>query len=380
MITTSSKLLYGLGAGSTVAWIVLFIAQNGISAAVVAVAFLSVAAFFLGAVASFTRDGHVLSTDTASHASAPAAQRGASRSWWPLGTAVATGFVVVGLISSPGIFKVGVGLLIAMLGEWAIQNWSDRASSNDRYNEKVRGYLVHPLELPVGGALLLAVIVLSFSRIMLAVSHSTGPFLFALAGALVLAFGTMVGVRRNASPRVVAGLCGVVLVALAGTGVATALSGEREELTKAAEEDHFAHRPCGEEEEEADEDASRAVSMKSSITAKVVLENGTLTALVDGFEGPQSVVTIQRSNPSTIIFINNDDAPHRMVVRFGTITEDVGGGVTRETELEACTSKVDEGGQQAVTLVAPIPSFASEEPFSITVPGVEGARIDVVVP
>lgn len=380
MITTSSKLLYGLGAGSTVAWIVLFLAQNGISAAVVAVAFLSVASFFLGAVASFTRDGHVLSTDVAAHASSPAAQHGASRSLWPFGTALATGFVVVGLISSPGVFKVGVALLVAMLGEWAIQNWSDRASASSRYNEKVRGYLIHPLELPVGGALLLAVVVLSFSRIMLAVSHSAGPLLFALAGALVLAFGTLVGFRRNVSPRVIAGVCGVVLVALAGTGVATALSGEREALTKAAEEDHFAHRPCGEEEEYADEDASRAVSMKSSVAARVVLENGTLSALVDGFSGPQSVITIQRSNPSTILFVNKDDAPHRMVVSFGTISEDVGGGVMRETALEACTSKVDEGGQQAVTFAAPIPSFASTEPYSITVPGVEGAKIDVVVP
>ena len=78
----------------------------------------------------------------------------------------ATGMVAVGLVSSPGIFKVGICLQFAMLGEWLIKNWSDRASSNPAYNEKVRAWVVHPLEIPVGGSLLLAVIVLSFSRIM----------------------------------------------------------------------------------------------------------------------------------------------------------------------------------------------------------------------
>jgi len=122
MITTSSKLFYGLGAGALVASIVWFIANDGGSIGSVALLFAALSLVFLGAIASFTRDGHVLSTDTASHASSGAAQRGVSNSIWPLGTAIAMGFVVVGLISSPGIFKVGIGLLIAMLGEWMIQN------------------------------------------------------------------------------------------------------------------------------------------------------------------------------------------------------------------------------------------------------------------
>ncbi len=380
MITTSSKLFYGLGAGSLVASIVWFIANDGGSIGSVALLFAAMSLVFLGAIASFTRDGHVLSTDTASHASSGAAQRGVRNSIWPLGTAIAMGFVVVGLISSPGIFKVGIGLLIAMLGEWMIQNWSERGSSDAAYNTKIRDYVVHPLELPVGGALLLAVIVLSFSRIMLSLSHSAGPLVFAVAGAVILAFGTLVGFRRSVSTRVIGAICGVALTALAGVGVATALDGERPELTKAAEEDHFAHRPCGEEEEEADENASQSVSAKSSVQATVILEGGMLYAEVDGFEGAQQSITLQRSNPSTILFINRDAEPHRMVVKYGKVVEDLGGGVERETELEACTSKVEQDGQQAVTLTVPKPSYASEEPFEITVPGVEGTKIDLVVP
>ena len=380
MITTSSKLFYGLGTGALVGAIVWFIANDGGSIGSVALLFASISLIFLGAIASFTRDGHVLSTDTASHPTSGAAQRNVRNSLWPLGTAIATGFVVVGLISSPGIFKVGIGLLIAMLGEWMIQNWSERGSSDSEYNSKIRNYVVHPLELPVGGALLLAVIVLSFSRVMLSLSHEAGPLVFAVVGAVILAFGTLVGFRRSASPRLVGAICAVALTGLAGVGVATALDGERAELTKAAEEDHFAHRPCGEEEEETDEDASRSIGAKSSVQATVILENGVLSAEVDGFEGPQQSITLQRSNPSTIVFINRDDAAHRMVVKYGMVVEDLGGGVERETHLEACTSKVEKDGQQSVTLTVPKPSIASEEPYEITVPGVEGAKIDVVVP
>ena len=156
MITTGSKLLYGLGTATSLAAIVWFIANDGGVLGVVSLSFLAVALFFLGAIASYVRDGHVLSTETAAHASSNAAQRSVGRSWFPFGTAFSVGMVAVGMVSSPGIFKVGICLLFAMLGEWLIKNWSDRASADSAYNEKVRAWVVHPLEIPVGGALLLA--------------------------------------------------------------------------------------------------------------------------------------------------------------------------------------------------------------------------------
>lgn len=380
MITTGSKLLYGLATASTIAAIVWFVANDGGSIGVVALAFLATALLFLGAMASYVRDGHVLSTDTAAHGSSPAAQRAVGRSWWPLGTALALGFVVVGLVSNPGIFKVGVALTFAMLAEWAIQNWSDRASADSTYNEKVRSWVVHPLEIPIGAALLLAIVVLSFSRIMLSVSKEAGPLLFALVGALVLAAGSVISIRRGTSRGLVAVVCGVVLAGLSGIGVVLALDGERQELVDAAVEDHFAHRDCGVESGYSDEDAANAVSAKSSVAATVTLKDGRLTAEMDGFPEPLTSITIARANPSVIIFQNEDEGEHRMVVAYGKTVEDLGGGVTREVVLEACTSQVPKGGQQSVILRIPKPSFASEEPYAITVPGIEGTSIEVVVP
>ena len=379
MITTSSKLFYGLGAVAFAAAIVWMIANDGGSGAV-ALVFVATASIFLGAIASFVRDGHVLSTDTEQHDSAPAAQRGSGRSWFPLGTALSLGTVIVGLVTSPGIFKVGVALLLAMLGEWLIQNWSDRASSDPRYNERVRGRVVHPLEIPIAGALLLAVIVLSFSRVFLSLSVNAGPIVFAIVGALILFFGSMLSIRPGTSRRVVGTICGVALVGLSVVGVVLALDGERHGLTEAAEEDHFAHRACGEEVEYSDEDAVRAVSAKSSVAATVTLKDGALYAEMDGYSGPLTSITLQRSLNSSILFHNEDEGEHRMVVTYGKVVESLGGGVERETLLQACTSLVAKGGQQGVVVNIPKPSFSSTEGFSITVPGLEGASVEVLVP
>lgn len=379
MITTSSKFFYGLATVSLVGAVLWMISGNNALGAVV-LFFVATVLAFGGAIASFVRDGHVLSTDTAAHATAAATNRSPRASLWPLGTAISIGFVVVGLISSPGIFKVGVALTLAMLGEWMIQNWAERGSADSAYNTKIRDYMVHPLELPVAGALLLAVIVLSFSRLMLALDKSAGVAVFGVAAALVLAVGTVIAVRRDTSRRLVGAVVSVVLVALAGAGVATALDGEREQLVEAAEEDHFAHRGCSEEKEYSDKKASRSVAAKSNILATVTLRDGQLIAEVSGYSEPQSELYIQRANPSTILFVNETDEARRMVLSYGKVVEDLGGGVEKETLLQSCTSKVEKGGQQSVTVRIPQPSFASDEPFSITVPGVSSARLGVVVP
>lgn len=379
MITTGSKLLYGLGSLSIVAAIVWFIANDGGSIGVVALASVATALIFLGTIASFIRDGHVLSTEIAAHATAPAARRSVGRSWWPLGLGLSVGFMVVGLVSSPGIFKVGIALVFAMLGEWMVSNWAERASANAEYNEKVRSWVVHPLEIPIAASLILAVVVLSFSRIMLSLSKEAGPIVFAIAGALILFVGAMFSIRRGTSRNLIAVVCGIVLVGLSGVGIALALDGEREELVEAAAEDHFAHRECGIESGYTDKKPAGSVSAKSSVAAIVTLKDGKLTAIQDGYQGELTSITLQRANPSLIIFRNEDEAKHRMVLSYGKVVEDLGGGVERESVLEACTSLIEKGKQQSVIVSIPKPSFASEEPYSITIPGLEGIAVEVLV-
>jgi hypothetical protein len=112
----------------------------------------------------------------------------------------------------------------------------------------------------------------------------------------------------------------------------------------------------------------------------VTLKDGALYAEMDGYSGPLTSITLQRSLNSNILFQNEDEGEHRMVLTYGKTVEDLGGGVMKETELQACTSLVTEGGQQVVVVNIPKPSYASAEPFSISVTGVEGASIEVMVP
>jgi hypothetical protein len=266
-----------------------------------------------------------------------------------------------------------------MLGEWMVSNWAERASANSAYNEKVRSWVVHPLEIPIAASLILAVVVLSFSRIMLSLSKEAGPIVFAIAGALILFVGAMFSIRRGTSRNLIAVVCGIVLVGLSGVGIALALDGEREQLVEAAAEDHFAHRACGTESDYSDKKPARSVAAKSSVAAIVTLKDGKLTATQDGFQGELTSITLQRANPSLIIFRNEDPAKHRMVLSYGKVVEDLGGGVEREVALEACTSLIEKGNQQSVIVSIPKPSFASEEPYSITVPGLEGTAVEVLV-
>jgi hypothetical protein len=189
----------------------------------------------------------------------------------------------------------------------------------------------------------------------------------------------MFSIRRGTSRNLIAVVCGIVLVGLSGVGIALALDGEREELVEAAAEDHFAHRECGIESGYTDKKPAGSVSAKSSVAAIVTLKDGKLTAIQDGFQGELTSITLQRANPSLIIFRNEDEAKHRMVLSYGKVVEDLGGGVERESVLEACTSLIEKGKQQSVIVSIPKPSFASEEPYSITIPGLEGIAVEVLV-
>ncbi|CAB4813983.1 unannotated protein [freshwater metagenome] len=112
----------------------------------------------------------------------------------------------------------------------------------------------------------------------------------------------------------------------------------------------------------------------------MTLKDGVLYAEMDGFSGPLSSISLQRSWNSSILFQNEDAGEHRMIVTYGKTVEDLGGGVKKETVLQTCTALVTEGGQQVVVVNVPKPSYASAEPYTISVTGVEGASIEVMVP
>ena len=51
-----------------------------------------------------------------------------------------------------------------------------------------------------------------------------------------------------------------------------------------------------------------------------------------------------------------------------------------EMPNQRCTPLVEEGGSQLLTFSIPTPSSVADSPYSFIVPGVDGARLEVVVP
>jgi hypothetical protein len=95
---------------------------------------------------------------------------------------------------------------------------------------------MNPIEFPVGGALAVAVVIISFSRLFLATSKDGAVIGAAMLAALVLVGGWVLAARPKISANVVVGVLLVAAVAVIGLGVAGGIAGQRD-YHKVAEEE-----------------------------------------------------------------------------------------------------------------------------------------------
>lgn len=369
MFTTGSKFFIGLSALGAVSFAVFMVLVNPSSIGATAL-FGFVPAVALAAwLALWSRDGEP-------DESSPAASAVPSPGMWPFMAAAGVALVLVGTITRPAVLILGVVVVVAAFVEWTVQSWSDRASADPAHNADLRGRIMQPLEFPVLATIGSAVVILSFSRIMLAVSKSAGAVLFIVFASLVLVGGVLFAVRPGLKRSLVAGVCAVGAVGLVAGGVGGASSGIRAELVEAKSEGHYTHRTCGPEKDKyGDKHALLGVSSRSAVIATVEFVDGTLVARVQGNPAETDRITIPRSNPSSIIFRNKTDGDFRLVARLGTAP--VAEGVVEE--VEQCTQLIPSGAEQLLTLTIPKPSL---EPgaYVLEVAGIEGQSIEVIVP
>ena len=263
----------------------------------------------------------------------------------------------------------------------------ERSSSADlQHNAEVRGRIAHPLELPLLALVGVAIIVYSFSRIMLWLSKTSGPALFGIIGALVLLVGFIVAFRPSIRNGVIGVVCSIAAIGLVAGGATAALAGEREMHPHETTGALAADGKCDDTSEtEADEHSSQNVAAKANITAELMLhEDGTLMAKALGITGEQSTLTVTKANPTNVIFRNESSEPRRLVLDLGTrpvVDEATGDTVPDETQPnQKCTQLAEDGGSQLMTFSIPVPSWAAEEPYAFVVPGVDTARVEVSVP
>lgn len=382
MVTTGSKLFIGATVLSVVASVVYAVTTGGPTGFMGTVGLISTAVVFafLAGINLYSRDGNVPAQQEAVERTAAAAQAPAGRSMWPAVAALGIAGLVVGIVSHPVVFKVSFVVLLAAVVEWMVQGWSERASADASFNQSIRGRLLHPLEFPILATVGLGAVVYAFSRILLTASKDIGLWLFLVIGAVITFGGFVFAARRNATKKVVAGVCTLAAVSLVGVGVGSAVSGQREieehpSLTKGV-----CLEEVGEEEmEHADEKANTGVSAKSAVVANIELqENGTLIAWVNGYDGSgdktkaQSTLQIPRGASVGVIFHNELEGHHRLTARLGTFGED--------PELVECTARLEEGDSGYLSLKAPKSNAASSTELMLFVPNLPDQKITLVVP
>jgi hypothetical protein len=376
MFTTGSKLLIGSAAAAAVFAAVYGILQGG-ALGTIGLTFAAAALAVLAGLNLFVRDSNVSALDHAAFDSSAAAQATARPSLWPLLVALGATTLTLGLVTTRAFFVIGLVAVIAGAIEWLLLGWSERASSDASYNAGVRDVMADPVELPVAGAIGAAVIVYSFSRVMLGLpSKSATVVAFAVLAGLVLLVGTLVGVRRGMSKTRMTGAFSVAALALIGAGTFAGLNGERETHLHHTTADIAEENECGPEKTDADENASQTVAAKSNPAAEIVFDGAGLTGIVDGFDGNVDVVTLTRASPNNVLFRNESASEARLVIEMHPALDDEGEPLGPE---RICTALVEDGGMQLLTLVFDRPSYALESGYSLTVPGTDAA-LEVVVP
>jgi hypothetical protein len=383
MITTGSKFLIGAAVLAVVSAIAYGVTQDGVMGTIGLVS-AAVALSFLAGVNVYTRDCNYWADEIASLETAPAAVRAPADTVWPFAFALSATVIAVGLVTVQAVFVIGVVLLLVSGAEWAAEAWAQRASGDPAYNAEVRNRMANPLEFPVGAAIAIGIVIFAFSRIMLGLSKTGTTIMFSIVGALIITLAYVFAAKPGRSKTAVAVVSAGALVVIAGGAVA-GFGGEREieeHETTAGLNEEGVEICTSTEKFKGDEKASQSIGNASAAAATITLgDDGELTYRLNGpsAQGADGI-TLPRSNPNNIVFRNESSDARRLSVDLGTRPAEEEGAEDEEVPYFACTSLVEEGGAQNITLIVSVPSLAFEDGYSFFVPGVESARLNLFVP
>jgi len=146
---------------------------------------------------------------------------------WPMVGALALGLVAIGL--AVGATFVAIGVVVGLLATagWLAQAWREDPTYTASESAHISSRLLMPYGLPVMALTLIAVIVISVSRILLTLPRAGSIILaFALALGLLFAF-FFLSARPNLRRNSLVALSGVAIVALVTAGSLSAAHGYR---------------------------------------------------------------------------------------------------------------------------------------------------------
>ena len=243
MITTASKFFHGLAGLLIVSAIVYGYSTGGGNVGPLSLGYkggvgdlfgysvLMGAGFvsaFLGFVATAFRDADPTAVAEVAGTDSPPAVDVPATSYWPVVAAFGAGLTIIGVVLNSVFFVAGLIVLGAVAIEWTIQNWSERATGDPAVNREIRRRVMFPIEVPIAGALIVAVVIVGYSRVFLAVSKESAVWVALGVAAVIFAVGAVLATRERIRTELVAGLLAVGAVVTIGLGIVSAIGGERE--------------------------------------------------------------------------------------------------------------------------------------------------------
>ena len=183
----------------------------------------------LGTASAAFRDANVVALEeiTPGH-DVPLAVAPSTPSYWPVVAAFAVGVTAVGLATTNVLVGVGLAALVAAGAEWSVRAWADRATGDPDVNRDIRSRVMAPIEVPVLVLVGIAVVVLSLSRVLLAVPQLGATVIFMTVASVVVIGAFLVAARPRPSRSLIAGLLLAGAVAVLAGGVIGAAVGERD--------------------------------------------------------------------------------------------------------------------------------------------------------
>jgi hypothetical protein len=243
MVTTASKLYFGAAAVAMLAaWVygwgtggglsgVIFLGFTGGVGEQAGYTILQVTSAILlglGVAASALRDADPEASIAAARLETLPALVPAGGGYWPVLGAAAVVAAAVGLVASPVVFVIGLIAAGLVMIEWTVLAWSERATGDPAVNRRIRNRLMNPIEIPVAGALAILILVVSVSRILLAISKDASSITAIVIALLILGLGFAIAYRPKMSKDAVAAILGVIVLIVIGAGIVAAGTGSRE--------------------------------------------------------------------------------------------------------------------------------------------------------
>jgi hypothetical protein len=227
MIATASKLWLAVTALAFGATAIYLVASEGEWFGSMVLGSLVLAAAVLAGLSIATHDGDAPPVLGHKAEVVTVVSRRSLPAPWPVLGAVSVGTVLIGLAGNSLFFYAGIAFAVLILGEWLVQGWAERVTGDDIANQELRNRLMFPLEVPVTAALGVGFVVITFSRVLLALPKTGSTVIAIVVASAILGISSLIAAKPRLSSSLVTAVVALGAVTFLVAGVVGAVSGHR---------------------------------------------------------------------------------------------------------------------------------------------------------